>query len=164
MLAFLFLGWLQGHLNKADDLKGPLDGPVDRILIDKSDRRMTAFRGGKPVRIYDIALGFAPKGDKKLEGDGKTPEGVFRVDLLKKDSNFHLALRLDYPRADHIALARAGGYDPGGDIFIHGQPNSRPDGEILPGDWTAGCIALSDAEVTELFGAIRLGTEVEIQP
>lgn len=164
MLSVLFLGWLQAHLNKADDLSGPLTGPVDRILIDKSDRRMTVFRGGKPVRAYHVALGFAPEGDKKIEGDGKTPEGVFRVDLRKANSNYHLALRLDYPRMDQVALARAGGFDPGGDIYIHGQPNGRPDGEVLPGDWTAGCIALSDAEMTELFAAVRLGTEVEIQP
>ncbi len=46
---------------------------IDHILIEKSARRLTASRKGKPVMSLQIALGFAPKGDKSQEGDGKTP-------------------------------------------------------------------------------------------
>lgn len=145
-------------------LTARLAGPVDHIVIRKSDRRMTAFRDGRPLKTYGIALGFAPNGDKRQQGDGKTPEGTFTIDRMNPGSAYHLSLGLDYPRPQDRARAAALGVDPGGDIFIHGQPNRRPGGEILPGDWTAGCIALSDAEIGELYAAARIGTTVEILP
>ncbi|MFV0302612.1 MAG: murein L,D-transpeptidase family protein [Paracoccus sp. (in: a-proteobacteria)] len=141
-----------------------LQGPVDRILIEKSARRMTVYRRGDPLKTYRIGLGFAPNGSKQRQGDGRTPEGIFRIDRRNDASAYHLSLGIDYPRPEDRARARAAGVDPGGDIFIHGQPNQRPDGEVLAGDWTAGCIAVSDAEIRELFAAADLGTEVEIRP
>lgn len=141
-----------------------LTGSVDRILIDKTARSMTAFRDGQLLKTYRIALGFAPAGDKNQQGDGRTPEGLFRIDRVNPASAYHLSLGLDYPRPQDRARAARRGIDPGGDIFIHGQPNQRPDGEVLPGDWTAGCIAVSDAEIRELFAAAKIGTMVEIRP
>lgn len=141
-----------------------LQGPVDRILIEKGSRRMSVYRDGQLLKTYRVGLGFAPAGDKLRQGDGRTPEGVFRVNRRNGQSAYHLSLGIDYPRPQDRAQARAAGVDPGGDIFIHGQPNQRPDGEILPGDWTAGCIAISDAEIRELFAATAMGTTVEIQP
>lgn len=142
----------------------PLAGPVDHIVIRKSARRMTAFRDGRPLKTYRIALGFAPDGDKRRQGDGRTPEGRFTINRVNPASAYHLSLGLDYPRPQDRARAASEGVDPGGDIFIHGQPNGRPDGETLPGDWTAGCIAVSDAEIRELFAAAQIGTVVEILP
>ncbi|RNF36195.1 L,D-transpeptidase family protein [Paracoccus methylarcula] len=141
-----------------------LTGPVDRILIEKSARRMVAYRDGAPLKTYRIALGFAPDGDKRQQGDGKTPEGIFRIDRRNEASAYHLSLGIDYPQAKDRARAAAEGIDPGGDIFIHGQPNQLPRGILLPGDWTAGCIAISNAEIAELFAATAIGTEVEIRP
>jgi murein L,D-transpeptidase YafK len=142
----------------------PLTGEVDRIVIEKSARRMQLFQDGKPVRTYRIALGFAPDGDKLRQGDGKTPEGEFTVDRRNDQSAFHLSLGLDYPRPADRARAAAGGYDPGGDIFIHGQPNALPDGLMLRGDWTAGCIAVTNREMREIWAAVPIGTRVEIVP
>ncbi len=142
----------------------PLTGPVDHIVIRKSARRMTAFRDGQVLKTYSIALGFASDGDKRQQGDGRTPEGRFTIDRVNPDSAYHLSLGLNYPRPQDRARAAALGVDPGGDIFIHGQPNVRPDGEILPGDWTAGCIAVSDSDIRELYAAARIGTTVEILP
>lgn len=141
-----------------------LRGPIDRIVIRKSARSMTAFRAGRPLRTYRIALGFAPAGDKRRQGDGRTPEGRFTIDRFNPRSAFHLSLGLDYPRQQDRRRAARAGLDPGGDIFIHGQPDGRPDGETLPGDWTAGCIAVSDAAIRELYAASRIGTTVEILP
>lgn len=151
-------------LPRVPPLTVPLTGPVDHIVIQKSARRMTAFRDGQPLKTYRIALGFTPDGDKRQQGDGKTPEGRFTIDRVNPRSAYHLSLGLDYPRPQDRARAAALGVDPGGDIFIHGQPNQRPDGETLPGDWTAGCIALSDTEIRELYAAARIGTTVEILP
>lgn len=141
-----------------------LQGPVDRILIEKSARRMSVYHQGDLLKTYRIGLGFAPDGTKLRQGDGRTPEGIFRIDQRNDASAYHLSLGIDYPRPEDRDRAKAAGVDPGGDIFIHGQPNQRPDGEVLAGDWTAGCIAVSDAEIAELFAAAKIGTEVEIRP
>lgn len=144
---------------------GPLQGTVERIIIDKSDRMMIAVQDGRPAKVYRIALGFAPDGDKAREGDGRTPEGMFRIDRRNGRSAFHLSLGLDYPRPHDPARAKAAGIDPGGDIFIHGQPNGRvAPGFRIRGDWTEGCIAVSDAEIEELFAATPIGTPVEVRP
>lgn len=141
----------------------PLTGVVDRILIEKSARRLTVFREGEALRSYRVALGFAPVGDKERQGDGRTPEGLFRIDRRNEGSAYHLSLGLDYPRPEDRARAAAGGYDPGGDIFIHGQPNALRGLATLRRDWTAGCIAVSDAEIEELWRVVPIGTEVEIR-
>ena len=142
----------------------PLDGPVDRILVNKGDRELFLLRDGWPVRMYPIALGFAPKGDKQRQGDGRTPEGVFRIDRRNDRSRFHLSLGIDYPQPDDVARARAGGYSPGGDIFIHGQHRSVPDGQWVSADWTEGCIAIADAHMDVLWEVVPMGTPVEIRP
>ena len=142
----------------------PLTGQIDRIVIEKAARRMTLLQDGQPVRIYKISLGFSPEGDKVRQGDGRTPEGVFRINRRNQNSGYHLSLGLDYPQAADVAAARAGGYDPGGDIMIHGQPNALPDATVIKGDWTAGCIAVTNAEIREIFAATASGTEVEVRP
>lgn len=142
----------------------PLTGQVDLVVIEKAARRMQLFQDGEPVRTYQIALGFTPEGDKTRQGDGKTPEGEFTIDRRNSESAFHLSVGLDYPRTEDIRQAAAGGYSPGGDIFIHGQPNALPEGLKIEGDWTAGCIAVTNAEMREIWAVTPIGTKVEIQP
>lgn len=142
----------------------PLTGQIDRILIEKAARRLTVFRGGVALRTYPVALGFAPEGHKLRQGDGRTPEGTFRIDRRNAQSKFHLSLGINYPQKDDHVRASAGGYDPGGDIFIHGQPNAFFGKATLRHDWTAGCIAVSDVEIEELWRVTPIGTTVEIRP
>lgn len=142
----------------------PLVGQIDRIVIEKTARRMQLFQDDKVVRTYRIALGFTPEGDKQRQGDGKTPEGEFTIDRRNARSAFHLSLGLDYPQKGHRVRASEAGVDPGGDIFIHGQPNALPDGFKLRGDWTAGCIAVTNAEMREIWEVTPVGTKVEIRP
>jgi murein L,D-transpeptidase YafK len=142
----------------------PLTGMVDRIIIEKSARRMRLLRNGQTIREYHIALGFTPAGDKLRQGDGRTPEGTFRIDRRNDVSRYHLSLGLDYPQPTDRARAAMGGYDPGGDIMIHGQPNALPDSSMVRGDWTAGCIAVSNTEMREIWSVTQVGTVVEIQP
>ncbi|WP_298849544.1 L,D-transpeptidase family protein [uncultured Ruegeria sp.] len=136
---------------------------IDHILIEKSARRLTATLDGAVVMQTNIALGFAPDGDKQIEGDGRTPVGFFEIDRRNPKSAFHLSLGIDYPQPDDIERARQQGIDPGGDIFIHGQPNGVV-GVTLPGDWTLGCIALSNTEMAQLWSLTETGTTVEIRP
>ncbi len=137
---------------------------IDHILIEKSARKLTVFRQGVPVRTYQIALGFAPAGDKVQQGDGKTPEGTFTINRRNPQSSYHLSLGIDYPQASDRSRATAAGIDPGGDIFIHGQPNGVGRLATIPYDWTAGCIAVSDTEIEELWRVVGNGTTVEIRP
>jgi murein L,D-transpeptidase YafK len=116
------------------------------------------------VRTYPVGLGFAPEGDKNRQGDGRTPEGLFRIDRRNDRSRFHLSLGLDYPQPEDIARAVEGGYSPGGDIFIHGQPPGIEGRRRLAGDWTDGCIAITNANMDEVWRVTPLGTEVEVVP
>lgn len=142
----------------------PLQGTIERIVVQKSARRMMLFQDGAVVRDYRIALGFAPLGTKERQGDGRTPEGLFQIDRRNAGSAYHLSLGINYPRAEDVARAAKGGYSAGGDIFFHGQPNAWPDGAVVPGDWTAGCLALTDAEMREIWDFVPIGTPVEILP
>lgn len=142
----------------------PLTVQVDHIMIEKSARTLTVYRAGEVLRTYKIALGFTPTGDKAEQGDGKTPEGRFKVNRRNPTSKFHLSLGLDYPHSEDIARAYKAGVSPGGDIFIHGQPNGFERLRPISYDWTAGCIALSNHEIEELWRVVRIGTTVEIKP
>lgn len=139
-------------------------GQVDRILVEKSARRLTLFRDGQALRSYRIALGFAPVGDKQRQGDGRTPEGIYQINRRNDASAYYLSIGINYPLPEDIARAQAGGYDPGGDIFFHGQPNALRGLATLTHDWTLGCMALADAEMDQLWAATQIGTEVEIRP
>lgn len=156
----LFLAW--GGLDLPPP--PPIEGRVDHVLVDKSLRVMVLYQSGWPVRIWPVQLGFAPEGPKQVQGDGRTPEGRFAIDRMNPHSKFHLSLGIDYPRAEHRAAARALGRSPGGDIFIHGQPNAVPFGYRMRGDWTDGCIALTNGRMRELWAAAAIGLTVEIRP
>ena len=136
---------------------------VDFVLIEKAERRLTLWRDGALLKSYAIGLGFSPEGDKSREGDGRTPEGRYRVDRRNAQSSFTLSLGINYPRPDQRAAARAEGRNPGGDIFIHGQPTGYQ-GPAIPGDWTAGCAAVSNPEMREIWSLVPMGTVVEIRP
>jgi murein L,D-transpeptidase YafK len=139
---------------------------VDKIVVLKSARRMNLLYRGHVVRTYSIALGFAPKGHKTTEGDGRTPEGRYRIDARNPKSSFTLSLRISYPNAADRAQARRRGVSPGGQIFIHGQPNRLGAAArvvTLPGDWTLGCIAVSNRAIRELWRVVKIGTPIELR-
>ena len=69
--------WGGAPLHPSVELSGT--DHFERLVVEKSACRRTAFHGGEPVLVPDVALGFAPIGDKKQEGDGKTPEGIFHI-------------------------------------------------------------------------------------
>lgn len=132
---------------------------VDAIHVYKSARKMDLLRDGKVVRSYRVRLGGAPVGPKRQQGDRRTPEGEYRISYRNAASRFHLSLRVSYPNADDLHQARERGVDPGGDIMIHG--GSTP-GDFR--DWTEGCVAVTDAEIEEIWRLVPLGTPVRIDP
>lgn len=137
---------------------------VDRVLIEKAARRMTLLSdSGAIVRVYQgIQLGWQPVGAKHFAGDGRTPEGHYRIDRGLEGSAYHLALHVSYPAVADTAYARRLARDPGGAIFIHGQPNGMA--ERPTGDWTAGCIAVSNAQIEEIWSLVGDDTPVDIVP
>lgn len=135
---------------------------ITGILIKKNEDKMILVSNGRKVREYAIDLGFSPKGDKKRQGDGKTPEGTYYIDRKNPQSNFYLSLGISYPNDIDRAESRAMGVDPGGDIFIHGQGRW---GQGKSGtDWTWGCVAITDVEMQEVFALVDIGTPVTILP
>ena len=133
------------------------------VLVDKSDRRLTLYQGGKVVMTIDaIRFGDAPIGHKRQEGDERTPEGLYTIDARNPQSAYHLSLRINYPNTRDTARAAKAGVSPGGDIFIHGQPNGYP-GPPLPNDWTDGCIAVSNLEIAKLWDLVPDGTPIYIR-
>ena len=137
---------------------------ADFVLVDKSDRTLTLFSGGVPIKSYTgLQLGGEPEGAKHFEGDERTPEGWYTLDYRNPRSAYHLSLHISYPTPGQREFAAAKGRSAGGEIFIHGQPNALSQGRE-PGDWTDGCIALSNAEIEELWRAVPDGTPIEIRP
>jgi murein L,D-transpeptidase YafK len=141
------------------------DSPqADRILIVKSARSMTLFHGNKILKTYKVALGSVPVGPKRIQGDHKTPEGAYIIDSRNSHSQFHLALHISYPSAADRERAHRLGTRPGGDIMIHGLPNGYSDARYERTDWTDGCIAVTNAEIEEIWRLTPTGTRVEIRP
>jgi murein L,D-transpeptidase YafK len=137
------------------------NGPeVTEVQVHKADRKMYLIHKDRVLRRYDIALGFAPAGHKRFEGDGKTPEGTYYITHKNPKSEFHLSLGISYPNAADRAQAAAAGRSPGGDIFIHGGPNNP----IRQRDWTAGCVAVTDRQMEEIYSMVEPGTPIHIFP
>jgi len=143
-----------------------VEGPADRLLVDKSERRLYLMRDGAVLRSYRVALGREPAGPKRRAGDGRTPEGVYTITGLNPASRFHLSLAISYPNAEDVARARAAGVDPGGDIVIHGlAPENAALGSLASfTDWTEGCIAVDNAAIEEIAALTPVGTPIVLRP
>ncbi|HLK09323.1 MAG TPA: L,D-transpeptidase family protein [Candidatus Angelobacter sp.] len=139
---------------------------ADKIVILKSARTMTLLSGAKVLKTYKVALGSVPIGPKQVEGDHKTPEGEYIIDAKNQHSQFHLSLHISYPSAADQQRARSLGQPPGGAIMIHGL--ARPFAYLGPlhrqTDWTDGCVAVTNAEIEEIWKLVPVGTRVEIRP
>lgn len=148
-------------------LASPAAKPIaDRILIVKSTRTMTLYSGNKVLRTYKVALGTVPVGPKRVEGDHKTPEGIYTIDAKNPQSQFHLSLHISYPDATDRERAHKLGARPGSAIMIHGLPAGYAYLGALHRrvDWTDGCVAVTNAEIEEIWKLVPVGTRVEIRP
>lgn len=139
------------------------NGPeVTRVVVMKADRRMYLMHHDKVLRDFRIELGFAPDGHKQFEGDGRTPEGRYTIDRRNPNSTYHLSLGISYPNPNDREVASSMGLSAGGDIFIHGGPRRGIDRKGP--DWTAGCIAVTDREMEDIYAMVRDGTPIDIFP
>jgi murein L,D-transpeptidase YafK len=139
---------------------------VDRIMIFKQRRELQLWSHGKLLKTYKIALGPHPDGQKEREGDGRTPEGIYTISGRNPKSAYHLSLRISYPNPEERARATKLHVSAGGDIMIHGLTNGYGwvgQGHMLH-DWTAGCIAVTNHEIEEIYRSVPDQTVVEIRP
>lgn len=138
---------------------------ADRILVSKSARTMTLYAKGQELRVYHVALGSGPGGPKHAQGDHETPEGQYTISGRNPHSSYHLSLHISYPNAQDRAHARKYGVPPGADVMIHGLPPRMSwigEGHRLK-NWTDGCIAVTDAEMDEIWKLVPVGTPIEIR-
>ncbi len=160
-LAPLLLLLLLGAADTEPALQLP---QIDLIRVHKAARIMELWTGDRLVHVIEhIQLGDEPTGPKRFEGDERTPEGRYEIDWGNPQSRYHLSLHISYPSAQDRAYAQARGRSAGGMIMIHGQPNALRAGR-MPGDWTDGCIAVSNTEIEALYQAVPEGTPIEISP
>ena len=139
---------------------------ADRVLVQKKEHTLQLLRQGKILKTYRVALGGDPVGPKARQGDHRTPEGLYILDSRNAHSKFYKSIHISYPNAQERDSARKSGVSPGGDVFIHGLPNGYGaiGGAHRLHDWTDGCIAVTDAEMDEIWRAVPNGTPIEIRP
>jgi hypothetical protein len=139
---------------------------ADRILVEKGARRLYLLNRGNVIAEYPVKLGLSPKGHKQYEGDFRTPEGVYYLSRRNPRSEFFLSVEISYPNETDRERARQEGLRPGGLIMIHGQPNvpRRPSDYYARMDWTDGCIAVSNADMVQIWQRTRIGIPIEIRP
>ena len=151
-----------GTANKFQQYNGP---EVTSVVINKAARKMYLLHEEEVLREYKVDLGFAPLGAKTIEGDGKTPEGTYVINRRNPKSSYHLSVGISYPNTQDVSEANSLGKRPGGEIFIHGQPNDAKARKRAArvDDWTAGCIAVSNDEIEEIYSMVGNGTVITLR-
>lgn len=139
---------------------------ADKVIVEKGARQLHLVKDGKAFRTFHIALGMQPVGDKEQEGDFRTPEGNYLLDLRNPNSDYFLSIHISYPDGADSYQARERGLDPGGAIMIHGQPNepTRSETYYRTQDWTNGCIAVSNSDMIDIWLMTKDNTPIEIRP
>jgi murein L,D-transpeptidase YafK len=138
----------------------------NKVIVIKSMRVLVLLRDDEILKTYKISLGKNPVGHKIQQGDFRTPEGTYLLDVRNPRSKYHLAFHLSYPNRTDVLSAREAGVSPGGDIMIHGAPNKRSYLDEATGlfDWTDGCIALKNADIEDMWSLVSERTPIEIRP
>jgi murein L,D-transpeptidase YafK len=156
--------WLSCGLGLAQTSANPLH--ADRVVVLKKERTLQLLSQARVIKTYKVALGGDPVGPKSQQGDHKTPEGIYVLDSRNAHSQFYKSIHISYPKVGDRAAARQKGVSPGGDVFVHGLPNSY--GWVGAShrlkDWTDGCVAVTNQEIDEIWQAVPNGTPIEIKP
>lgn len=139
---------------------------ADRVLVDKSDSRLSLIRDNAVIASFPVKFGANPKGHKQQLGDERTPEGNYTLGYKNAGSSFYKSIHISYPNAKDREVARKLGVSPGGDIMIHGQPNGWGSYSFIMQffNWTDGCVALTNSDMDVVWDAVDPGTPIEIRP
>jgi murein L,D-transpeptidase YafK len=164
VVALLTLAVVSVHALSPDNSSLPASAIADKVLVLKGERKLLLMKGNEVLKTYTVSLGGNPVGLKVREGDRKTPEGNYVLDRHNAHSQYHRSIHISYPNAEDVARARKLGVPTGGDLFIHGLPNDFKGSDQQQGDWTNGCIAVTNAEIDEIWRVVADGTPIEIKP
>ncbi len=148
----------------SNDSPLPASAMADKVVVLKRERKLLLIKGNEVLKTYAVSLGGNPVGLKIREGDRRTPEGNYVLDWHNAYSQYHKSIHISYPNAKDVARARRLGVRTGGDLFIHGLPNDFEGPDQQLGDWTNGCIAVTNAEIDEIWRVVADGTPIEIKP
>lgn len=135
------------------------------IIVDKLAHRCQVYIAGELLAEYPVELGPRWMGQKLRQGDNATPEGKYFI-IEKKasaETRYYKALEINYPNeednARFLAAQQRGripaSAHPGGLIEIHGDGGKGS-------DWTAGCVALQNNHMDEIYSMTTVGTPVTI--
>lgn len=123
-----------------------LNYPPQQIafLFFKQEKKMELWAKNEAdwihVKQYPILAASGTAGPKLKEGDQQVPEGIYKIEYLNPNSNYHLSMKLNYPNTFDQAQAKFDNRNSlGGDIFIHGKAVS------------IGCLAMGDDAAEQLF-------------
>ncbi|MFK7749597.1 MAG: murein L,D-transpeptidase family protein [Kordia sp.] len=148
----------------------PSGTPI-RILIDKSDYKLSIFTADTLVKEYNVVFGGNPIDDKEKEGDKRTPEGVFGVRDKYPHKSWSKFIWIDYPNASSwkkFNQRKANGIIKngetiGGEVGIHGVPDGMDNIIDEKQNWTLGCISMKNKDVNEIYEYITKKTKITIQ-
>lgn len=140
-------------------------GGGSAIIVNKERKEVALYRNGVRARTYRADFGKNMLNDKRVAGDGATPEGRYRVTAKRGRGQtiYYKALMLDYPNAEdrrRFAEAKKAGRIARGArighlIEIHGDGGRDA-------NWTQGCVALANRDMDDLFERVSVGTQVTI--
>jgi murein L,D-transpeptidase YafK len=153
----------EGGTRPAEPVPLPM---ADRAVMHKSERRLYLMKNGAVLRSFRAELGLSPVGTKQRSGDFRTPEGVYQLTRRNTHSDYFLSIQVSYPNAEDLQRARRNRWDVGGEIMVHGLPNTprHPPEYYATTDWTDGCIALSNSDMVEFWLLTPDNMTIEITP
>lgn len=130
---------------KAEFKQKGLDWPVKYMYVRafKLERQLEVWVKGdyteafQLFKIYKVCATSGTYGPKRKEGDKQIPEGFYYINEFNPNSNYHLALGLNYPNASDAILSDP--QKPGGDIYIHGNCV------------TIGCLPITDSLIEQVY-------------
>ncbi len=142
------------------------DARADSVVVLKKEHTLILYSQGQVLKTYAVSLGSVPTGPKTRQGDHKTPEGHYILDRRNPNSRFYRSIHISYPKPEQVENAYKHGTVPGGDVFIHGLPHGFGwlGSSQRRYDWTDGCIAVTNAEMDEIWRTVPDGTPIEIRP
>lgn len=136
------------------------------IYVNKTNKILRIVKDNETLLTIPISLGFQPIGQKKVEGDGKTPEGTYTIDYRISEWDYYKALHISYPNEAQLETAKKLKKNPGGGILIHGMKFYwNWFGHLHTYlNWTNGCIAVNNEEMDILFKLVPNGSKIIIDP
>jgi len=143
------------------------------VRVEKKKYLMHLYdSSGERMVTYPVVFGNKDLGDKMMQGDRKTPEGMFHIIDKRRHEKWNSFLTIDYPNAESYRKfneRKSRGLIPasaqiGGGIGIHGTWPREDFAIDKYQNWTEGCISTKNMYIQEIFSLLPVGTRVEITP